>query len=72
MAVTEDRVISGLETLRTQAPSGLADRVNYWQIQFHRCVPDHEKRYLKIREGLLKTHKPTFQENWCWEGFELR
>jgi FkbM family methyltransferase len=51
------------------------ERVNKYrwiQVQFHRVVPDYMRRYVAIREGLLKTHRPTFQEPFCWEGFELR
>jgi FkbM family methyltransferase len=42
------------------------------QVQFHRVGPDYARRYSAIREGLLKTHRLTFSEPFCWENFELR
>lgn len=42
------------------------------QVQVHSVVPDCVRRYKAIREGLMKTHRPTFEENWCWENWEKR
>jgi FkbM family methyltransferase len=40
------------------------------QVQFHGVVPEAEKRYEAIRDGLLKTHKLTYDVPWCWQNFE--
>jgi FkbM family methyltransferase len=52
--------------------SGLINRINYLQIQFHDFVPDAENMRSKIRDALSRTHR----ENWCyefvWESWQRR
>ncbi len=40
------------------------------QVQFHKVVPDFEKRHAAIREALLQTHQLTYDAPWCWENYE--
>jgi FkbM family methyltransferase len=41
------------------------------QVQFHRFIPDADKRLEKIRHDLSKTHSLTFQYNYIWENWKL-
>lgn len=42
------------------------------QVQFHKVVPDYARRYIAIRDGLLRTHRLTYDAPFCWQSFELR
>lgn len=41
-------------------------------VQPHTCVPDYERRWKAIQEGLAGTHTCLFAEPWCWEGWSLK
>ena len=41
------------------------------QVQWHRCIPDCQKRYDAVAAGLSKTHHLTWCEPWCWESWEM-
>jgi FkbM family methyltransferase len=60
------------EVLERILECGITHRFQNIQVQFHAVVPDCIPRYIAIRDGLLKTHRPTFEANWCWENWELR
>lgn len=42
------------------------------QIQFHRFVPDCNRRRNTIRESLSKTHVCVWNYDWIWEGWKLK
>jgi hypothetical protein len=42
------------------------------QIQFHRFVPDCERRRNVIRNYLSKTHTCVWNYDWIWEGWKLK
>lgn len=63
---------SEYEILERILELGLHRRIRNLQVQFHRLGQDHERRYMAIREGLLKTHRLTFDEPWVWQNFEQR
>lgn len=60
------------EILERILECGIVNRFRDIQCQFHGVVPDAAKRYAAIREGLLKTHRLTYDEPWCWQNFERR
>lgn len=41
-------------------------------VQPHPIVPDFERRWKAIQEGLAKTHECVFMEKFCWEGWRLK
>lgn len=59
------------EALGDLIANGKAELCRNIQVQFHSNVPDCERRYWAIREHLLKTHRLTYSEPWCWENYEL-
>lgn len=60
------------ELLEAILDFGLVKRFQRFQIQFHRVIPDAEERRNKIRERLSETHTCTFNEDFCWEGWEIK
>lgn len=42
------------------------------QIQFHRFVPDCDRRRKFIQEHLSKTHTCVWNYDWIWEGWKLK
>lgn len=59
------------ELLEAILERGMATHYENIQVQPHACVPDAEKRWAAIQEGLLKTHHLTFDSPWCWQNYEL-
>lgn len=49
---------------------GLTNLCRNIQVQFHGNVPNCEARWQAIREGLLKTHRLTYDAPFCWENYE--
>jgi FkbM family methyltransferase len=41
-------------------------------VQFHRDIPDYEKKYYDIVNELAKTHIQTFKYDFIWEGWRLK
>lgn len=60
------------EVLERILECGLAGRISNLQVQFHPVVPNCRDRYYAIREGLLKTHRLTYDCPWTWENYERR
>ena len=50
--------------------TGMVNKINNIQIQFHNFVPRAEKRMLEIQKKLAKTHKLTFHYKFVWENWE--
>lgn len=40
------------------------------QVQFHGNIPGCKERWQSNRDGLLKTHKLTYDFPFCWENYE--
>jgi FkbM family methyltransferase len=58
--------------METVVRDGMATESRNWQIQFHQCVPDFERRYDVIQKELQKTHALTYFAHFCWENWELK
>ena len=58
--------------LEAMLSSGLISLVRHLQVQFHRFVPDADRRRDAIRTALARTHA----QNWCypyvWESWSRR
>lgn len=52
--------------------TGLAQNVEYFQVQFHELVPDAQKKMERIQRKLSKTHKPTYQYWTVWESWKRK
>jgi FkbM family methyltransferase len=50
--------------------NGLISRIHNIQVQFHRWVPDAERRMERIQADLARTHRLTFQYRFIWESWE--
>lgn len=51
---------------------GLAPRLGDIVVQFHKHVPDAERRMLAIREGLSRTHSLKWCYDFVWEYWEAK
>jgi FkbM family methyltransferase len=49
---------------------GMLPKIRYIQVQFHRDVPDYDKRRNDIRRELAKTHKEMYCFDFIWESWE--
>lgn len=58
-----------MERLIKQGALGMFD--NY-QIQFHTCAPDYQKRYDSIAAALSETHELTWREPFVWENWRKK
>ena len=58
------------ELLERMINTGLIERVDNLQIQFHDISKDSESRMTKIQGDLKKTHVPTYQYKFVWENWE--
>lgn len=58
------------EILERLLETNTATRFKNIAVQFHTVVPDSEKRYRAIQEGLRKTHHPTWDSSFVWENWE--
>lgn len=50
----------------------LLPSIKHIQIQFHRFVPDCNRRRKAIQEHLSKTHTCVWNYDWIWEGWKLK
>lgn len=51
---------------------GLLPSIKNIQIQFHRFIPDCDRRRKSIQEHLSKTHTCVWNYDWIWEGWKLK
>jgi len=49
--------------------SGIVGSFSDIQVQFHLVVENAIDRHEVIRESLLKTHRLTYDYQWCWENY---
>lgn len=63
---TEGAEFSVIEALLN---TGLIDRVDAIQVQFHDCAPDSKRRYEVIQERLAETHFLTLYTGWQWQSW---
>mgnify|MGYP000946554858 CR=1 FL=1 len=52
--------------------TGLVGQFQHLQVQFHRFVPDAEKRRDFIRTGLAHSHEERWCYPWVWESWTLK
>jgi len=57
------------DLLERMLETGLVDKCNDLQIQFHDFFPDAKDRRQRIREKLRKTHRLTFDYYFVWENW---
>jgi FkbM family methyltransferase len=50
----------------------LLPSIKNMQVQFHRFVPDCDRRRKAIQESLSKTHTCVWNYDWIWEGWKLK
>ncbi len=50
----------------------LVTRFDNIQVQFHKVIPDAEKRRDAIRERLKETHEEQWCFPWCWESWRIK
>jgi|SaaInlV_200m_DNA_2_1039689.scaffolds.fasta_scaffold12264_1 FkbM family methyltransferase len=50
----------------------LQDKINNFQIQFHRNVKNFKEKREKIQKELIKTHKLTYNFPYVWENWERK
>lgn len=60
------------ELLPRMIEAGLITKVRHLQIQFHDIAADSAARMDGIRSELAKTHSPTYQYRFVWEGWTRR
>ncbi len=60
------------EILEHAVSTGLVERFENIQVQFHAFVPDAERRREAIRTELSRTHRPTLDHPFLWESHERR
>jgi FkbM family methyltransferase len=58
------------ELLERMIETGLIERVDNLQIQFHHWVLDAKARMQAIRDKLAGTHEPTYQYLFIWENWQ--
>jgi FkbM family methyltransferase len=49
--------------------SGLVERFDHLQVQFHRFVPGADERRSRIREALRRTHQLAYDYEFIWESW---
>ena len=57
------------ELLEHLISTGLIGRFRDVQVQFHDFVPQAAERMARIRSGLGRTHRPTYQYRFVWENW---
>jgi FkbM family methyltransferase len=60
------------ELLPRLIETGLINRIENLQIQFHRVTRESESQMEKICSELEKTHRPTYRYKFMWENWALR
>lgn len=60
------------ELLPRLIETGLVNRIENLQIQFHRVTKDSESQMENIYRELEKTHRPTYQYKFVWENWVHR
>lgn len=60
------------ELLERMLEANLMDRVSHFQIQFHDLAHDSADRMDAILAGLSRTHEPSYQYRFVWEGWKRR
>lgn len=60
------------ELLERMLETGLTERVDHFQIQFHDLAENSRERMERILAGLAKTHVSTYSYPFVWEGLRLR
>lgn len=60
------------DLLEHMIESGAISIIRYLQIQFHDFVPKAEERMRALQVALARTHFPTYQYPFVWEGWERR
>lgn len=66
--------IEGMEfdVIERLIETSMVSRVENIQVQFHRCVPNFEKRYAELRSKLLLTHEPEWDSEPVWQNWKKR
>jgi FkbM family methyltransferase len=59
------------ELLETILARQLANQFRNIQVQFHQVIPDYHERWLKIRAGLAKSHRLTYDYYFVFENWSL-
>lgn len=57
------------ELLECILDSGLIDRIDNIQVQFHACIPEAKVRMTAIQKRLALTHELTWQYEFIWENW---
>ena len=52
--------------------TGLIEKIQHIQVQFHNFVPDADARRNAIREKLAKTHREMWNVDFVWESWEKK
>ena len=60
------------ELLEHIISTGLIDKIDEIQVQFHPIEDKSEDRMLDIQNSLSATHKPTYQYKFIWENWKIK
>lgn len=60
------------EVLPRLIETGLIERVEHIQVQFHRLVPSASRRMRAILRDLRRTHKPVWRYPFVWESWRRK
>jgi hypothetical protein len=60
------------ELLSRLIETGLIDKINNIQVQFHEVTSTSLSEMHIIQQSLSKTHKPTYQYEFVWENWVRR
>ncbi|MBW8782096.1 MAG: FkbM family methyltransferase [Verrucomicrobia bacterium] len=60
------------ELLERMIDTGIASRIEHFQIQFHDLAPESEARMQAIQKHLQLTHSPTYQYKFVWENWKRK
>lgn len=60
------------ELLERMIELNLVNKVQNFQIQFHRFIPECKERREYIQKALSKTHTLTWNYDWIWENWQLK
>jgi FkbM family methyltransferase len=60
------------ELIERLIDSGWVSRIDHLQVQFHRFVPDAERRRHALRERLRATHVERYNFEFIWESWQRR
>lgn len=52
--------------------TGLIDRVDNLQVQWHPVVHDYQARFDALQAALAKTHELTFDAQWVWQNWKRK